>query len=64
GDEIVQLYVRDLVGSVTRPVKELKGFTRIALNPGEAKRVSFEVPVQQLRYYDLAMEHIVEPGNF
>lgn len=56
--------MRDLVGSVTRPVKELKGFTRIALNPGEAKRVSFEVPVQQLRYYDLAMEHIVEPGNF
>lgn len=64
GDEIVQLYVRDLVGSVTRPVKELKGFTRIALNPGEAKRVSFEVPVQQLRFYDPAMKYIVEPGDF
>jgi beta-glucosidase len=64
GDEIVQLYVRDLVGSVTRPVKELKGFTRISLGPGEAKRVGFEVPVQHLGFHGQAMEYVVEPGDF
>jgi beta-glucosidase len=64
GDEIVQLYVRDLVGSVTRPVKELKGFQRIALEPGEQRRVRFEVPVQQLGFHDLRMAYVVEPGEF
>jgi beta-glucosidase len=64
GDEIVQLYVRDLVGSVTRPVKELKGFVRLSLGPGQAERVRFEVPVQELGFHDLAMEYVVEPGDF
>jgi beta-glucosidase len=64
GDEIVQLYVRDLVGSVTRPVKELKGFQRISLQPGEAETVRFEVPVQQLGFHNLAMKYVVEPGDF
>ena len=64
GDEIVQLYVRDLVGSVTRPVKELEGFTRLSLGPGEAERVRFEVPVQELGFHGLTMEYVVEPGGF
>jgi beta-glucosidase len=64
GDEIVQLYVRDRVGSVTRPVKELKGFQRVSLDPGEEKRVRFEVPVQQLGFHDLTMAYVVEPGEF
>ncbi len=64
GDEIVQLYVRDLVGSITRPVKELKGFQRVSLAPGESGRVCFEVPVSQLGFHDLEMEYVVEPGDF
>jgi beta-glucosidase len=64
GDEIVQLYVRDLVGSVTRPVKELKGFQRISLAPGEGKTVRFEIPVQQSGFHGLTMDYVVEPGEF
>jgi beta-glucosidase len=64
GDEIVQLYVRDLVASVTRPVKELKGFQRVSLDPGEEERVRFEVPVQQLGFHGPAIEYVVEPGDF
>ena len=64
GDEIVQLYVRDRVGGVTRPVKELKGFQRLSLDPGEEARVRFEVPVQQLGFHDLTMAYVVEPGEF
>jgi beta-glucosidase len=64
GEEIVQLYVRDLVGSVTRPVKELKGFRRVALEPGESKLVRFEIPVERLGFHDLTMSYVVEPGQF
>jgi beta-glucosidase len=64
GEEVVQLYVRDLVGSVTRPVKELKGFRRLALGPGEQKMVRFEVPVSELGFHGPTMEYIVEPGSF
>jgi len=64
GEEIAQLYVRDLVGSVTRPVKELKGFQRLSLEPGEKKMVRFEVPVSELGFHGLTMEYIVEPGSF
>ena len=64
GEEIVQLYVRDLVGEVTRPVKELKGFQRVALAPGESKRVTFEVPVSELGFHGLDMVYKVEPGEF
>jgi len=70
GDEVVQLYVRDLVGSVTRPVKELKSFRRISLDPGEKARVRFEVLVEQLAFHGLGtlpgqrMEYVVEPGEF
>jgi len=64
GDEVVQLYIRDMVGSVTRPVKELKGFQRVALEAGEQKTVQFRVPVQELRFYDSDMKYTVEPGDF
>ncbi len=63
GDEVVQLYLHDGVASVTRPVKELKGFKRIALGAGERKTVSFELPVSQLRFYDRDMHFVVEPGT-
>ena len=64
GDEIVQLYIRDLVSSVTRPVKELKDFKRITLSPGETKQVSFTVTPDKLKFYDINMKEIVEPGDF
>ena len=64
GKELVQLYVCDIVGSVTRPVKELKGFTKIALEPGEAKRVSFTISTEDLKFHDRDMKDVVEPGQF
>jgi len=64
GDEIVQLYVRDLVGEVTRPVKELKGFQKISLQPGESQMVEFEISVQRLGFHGLDMQYKVEPGEF
>ncbi len=64
GDEVVQLYVRDLVSSVTRPVKELKGFERLTLAPGERRTVSFVLGEEQLRFYDRSMQRVVEPGDF
>ena len=64
GTETAQLYVRDLVGSVTRPVKELKGFQRIALQPGEQQTVRFAVPVRELSFIGLDMQYITEPGAF
>lgn len=62
--EICQLYVRDLVGSVTRPVKELKGFKRVALKAGEKKQVEFELPISELAFTTLDMQNRVEPGDF
>jgi beta-glucosidase len=64
GTEVVQLYVRDLVGSVTRPVKELKGFQRITLQPGEERTVRFDVPAGELGFIGLDMRYAVEPGAF
>lgn len=63
GDEVVQLYVRLADRSVTRPVKELKGFKRLTLAPGESKHVRFELSVAQLGFYDREMEFVVEPGR-
>ncbi|MBQ7020443.1 MAG: beta-glucosidase BglX [Bacteroidales bacterium] len=62
--EVVQLYVRDLVGSVVRPVKELKGFKRVTLAPGESANVEFELPVSDLAFWNIDMEYVVEPGDF
>ncbi len=63
GDEVVQLYTTDPVASVTRPVKELKGFKRVTLNPGETKTVTFELAVEQLAFYNRRMEYVLEPGD-
>lgn len=63
-DEVAQLYVRDLVGDVTRPVKELKGFERVRLQPGESRTVSFELSPADLAFYGQDMELITEPGDF
>lgn len=64
GDEIVQLYIRDRISSVTRPVKELKGFQRISLSPGETQNISFEITPELLAFYDINLEFKVEPGEF
>lgn len=64
GTEVAQLYVRDLVGSIARPVKELKGFLRVALNAGESKVVDLSLPVSALAFWNINNEYIVEPGDF
>lgn len=64
GEEIVQLYVADVVASRVRPIKELKGFKKILLQPGERKTVTFELGVNNLGFYNETMEYIVEPGLF
>ncbi len=64
GDEVVQLYVRDMIGSVTRPVRELKGFQRISLQPGKTQVVRFELPVRELSFIGLDMQPVVEAGQF
>jgi beta-glucosidase len=64
GEEVVQLYVNDIVASITRPVKELKGFKRVALEPAETRTVEFELPVKNLAFYDKKMNLAVEPGMF
>jgi len=64
GEEVVQLYVRDVVASVTRPVKQLVGFARVALAAGAATRIRFTLDVSQLAFFDAAMRFVVEPGEF
>lgn len=64
GAEVVQLYVRDLVGSVTRPVKESKGFQKVLLRPGEQQTIRFEIPVQALGFTGRDLTYTVEPGHF
>jgi beta-glucosidase len=64
GEEVTQLYVRDEVGSVTRPVKELRGFERIALEPGDTRTVTFSLGPADLAFHDRAMQWVVEPGFF
>ena len=63
-EEVVQLYIRDLVGSRTRPVKELKGFRRIRLKPGEIKKVKFQLDTNELGFHDPEMRYVVELGKF
>ncbi|WP_195470379.1 beta-glucosidase BglX [Bacteroides xylanisolvens] len=63
-DEIVQMYIRDMVGSVARPVKELKGFERIHLKKGESRTVSFDITAEQLKFYNSALDWVCEPGEF
>ena len=63
-DEIVQLYIHDVVASITRPVKELKGFERIHLKKGESKVVKFEITDDLLKFYNSQLEYVLEPGDF
>lgn len=64
GKEVVQLYLRDLVSSSTRPVKELKGFQKITLKPGESKEVDFTITEDDLKFYNDALKFVAEPGDF
>jgi beta-glucosidase len=64
GTETVQLYIRDLISSVTRPVKELKGFQKIELQPGETKTVTLDITPDALAFYDVRMKYVVERGEF
>lgn len=64
GEEIVQCYIRDLVAQRVRPVKQLKAFEKIKLDPGESKKINFTIPYQELGYYNNEMEYIVEEGTF
>lgn len=64
GTEVVQMYIRDRFSTVTRPLKELKGFQRISLEPGETRTVTFEITPELLAFYDIEMNYVVEPGEF
>ena len=64
GDEVVQLYIRDVVSSVTRPVKELAGFERVTLKPGETRTVNITIGPDALSLIDRSMKRVVEPGTF
>ena len=64
GEEIVQLYLRDIVRSITPPVQELKGFKRVALKAGESKKVTFDIDVDMLKFYDSTLDYVAGPGEF
>lgn len=64
GAEVVQLYIRDLVGSITRPVKELKGFEKVFIKAGESKTLSFKITPDLLHFYDYDLNFVAEPGDF
>jgi len=64
GSEVVQMYIRDRVSSVTRPVKELKGFQKVYLQPDETKTVSIKITPESLAFWDVNMKYTVEPGEF
>lgn len=64
GDEVVQLYIHDVLASVTRPVQELKDFKRVSLAPGETRAVTFSLPPDKLQFYNIDMKRVVEPGAF
>ncbi|WP_230680052.1 beta-glucosidase BglX [Pontibacter sp. 172403-2] len=64
GEEVVQLYIQDVVGSITRPVKELKGFQKILLKKGESKTIAFRITPEDLKFYNNDLEYVLEPGNF
>ena len=58
------MYIRDVVGSISRPLKELKGFEKISLDPGETKTVEFTIDENLLKFYNAALDWVVEPGQF
>ena len=64
GSEVVQMYLADVNGSVARPVRELRGFCKVRLEPGEESEVSFEITEEMLRFHDIHMDYVSEPGVF
>ncbi|WP_299517432.1 fibronectin type III-like domain-contianing protein [Mucilaginibacter sp.] len=64
GEEVVQMYIQDIYGSITRPVKELKGFQKIFLKKGESKVVTFNINVNDLKFYNADLKYTAEPGDF
>ena len=64
GAEVVQMYIRDAISSATRPIKELKGFQKLTLRPGEKRTVGFDITPDLLAFYDVNMKYVVEPGEF
>ena len=64
GKEVVQMYIQDVVGSTTRPVRELKGFEKISLEPGESKTVTFEITPELMSHYNSELNFVAEPGEF
>lgn len=64
GEEVVQLYIRDIVGSITRPLKELKGFQKIFLKKGETRKINFSISVDDLKFYNYNLQWVAEPGDF
>ena len=64
GAEVVQLYIRDIVGSITRPVKELKGFEKVSIKAGESKTVDFKITPELLKFYNYDLQYVFEAGEF
>ena len=64
GVETAQLYIRDMVGTVTRPVKELKGFQKVSINSGDSKTITFTLTADDLKFYDIDMKYTNEAGDF
>ena len=64
GEEVVQLYIRDIVGSITRPLKELKGFQKVFLKKGESKKITFTIGTNDLKFYNYDLKWVAEPGDF
>jgi beta-glucosidase len=64
GEEVVQLYIRDVVGSITRPLKELKGFQKVFLKKGESKKITFTIGIDDLKFYNYDLKWVAEPGDF
>jgi len=64
GEEVVQLYIRDMVGTTTRPVKELKDFTKVMIKKGETSKVTFTIDIEDLKFYNYDLQHVAEPGDF
>ena len=64
GVETVQLYIRDVVGSISRPMKELKGFKKVAIKAGQSSTVQFSITANDLKFYNSELKYVVEPGDF
>jgi beta-glucosidase len=64
GKEVVQMYLQDVVGSTTRPLRELKGFEKVSLEPGESKTVTFEITPELMSHYNSDLKFVAEPGEF